>query len=65
MKIILVDNFNRESISDILIAENVINHYAIMIVDKMNNDIHEDSPYFYKAVKNEYKLYDARKDLNE
>lgn len=57
MKIILTDNFNRDCISDKLIAENVIPHYAYLIVNKLNHDLHSDSPYFYKAVENEYKLY--------
>ena len=58
MKIILIDNFNRESVSDILIAENAQPHYANLIIEKLNQDLHNDSPYFYKTVKNEYKLYE-------
>ena len=62
MKIIAIDNFGRDEVSDKLIAENVIPHYAYLIVNKLNEDLYEGSPYFYKAVDNDYKLYKFNRD---
>lgn len=57
MKIIVKDNFDRESVSDRLIAENVSEHWAERIVDAMNAREHEHSPDFFKAVPDDYELY--------
>ena len=57
MKIICEDNYGRETVNDILIAENVKKHYAIKIAEFLNRDTHELGPYFYRAVDNEYKLH--------
>lgn len=58
MKIICVDNFNRESRSDNLVAENVNAYYAKFIVEKLNENLSGDqSPNFYRVVTDNYKLY--------
>jgi len=59
MKIIKVSNFDNESVSDMLIAENVIKHYGELIVDFLNNKFsrNEQSMFFYKLESDDYKLY--------
>ena len=56
MKIISVDNFNRDEVSDKLIAENVNNYYGNEIVKFLNKE-DENSEDFYKLVENDHKLY--------
>lgn len=58
MKLIKVDNFDRESVSDVLIAENVNPHYADEIVVFLN-DRHsgDNSPDYFKLVEDGKKLY--------
>lgn len=62
MKLIRMDNFDRDYIADILIAENIKQHYAILIADRLNSGLSDDSPYFYKAVQNDYKLSGGQND---
>jgi hypothetical protein len=58
MKIIQVDNFDREIVSDILIAENVPEHFAELIVTYLNNTLSGPcSLDYYKRVPDDYKLY--------
>jgi hypothetical protein len=61
MKIIGVDNYARENVDDILVAENVSEYYAKLIVKKLN--IGGDESRFYKAVNDDYVLYEY--DPNE
>ena len=58
MKIIKVDNFNRESVSDDLIAKELTRHYAELIVNFLNERFSgHRSSIFYKAVDDAHKLY--------
>lgn len=57
MKIICEDNFNRDYISDWLVAENVSSIMGKRIVKLLNEYEGKDSPNFYKLVKDDYKLY--------
>lgn len=58
MKIIRVDNFNRESVSDSLVAENVSEYYAKIVVKLLNEKLSGcTSPNYYRAVEDDYKLY--------
>lgn len=58
MKIIAVSNFDNESISDSLVAENVSEYYANYIVEFLNNKFGGVlATYFYRVVEDEYKLY--------
>lgn len=60
MKIILIDNFNRESISDKLIAENIDRIWANRIVDLLKEKYSGvGCCYFFRAVEDSYKLDDA------
>ena len=58
MKVVGIDNFDREQIGDILICENLTEQRANFIVLALNVKYcrHEDSPTYYKAVPDNYKL---------
>lgn len=61
MKIVLVDNFDRERpgvSDDVLVAENVSEHYVETIVTALNAKFSPmaDDDYFFKAVADDYKL---------
>lgn len=56
MKIVLVDNYDRDDRSDFLVAENVTEHFANLIVKLLNEKEGKDSPNFYRAVPDNYKL---------
>lgn len=59
MKIICVDNFNRESVSDTLVAENVNEFYGKKIVDFLNDKFSGDTTgCWFRLVTNKYKLYE-------
>lgn len=58
MKIIRVDNFDRETVSDALIAENVSVEYAQIITKFLNEKYSSNiSPIFFRAESDDYKLY--------
>ena len=58
MKIIQTDNFERDTVSDILIAKDISENFANIIVDALNTKYSSDySPMFFKVVPENYKLY--------
>jgi hypothetical protein len=62
MKIVLVDNYARENISDVLIAENVPESYALKIADFLNKedpftDRASYHPLYFSVKPDNYKLY--------
>jgi hypothetical protein len=60
MKIRGVDNFNRESVNDILVAENIPNHeYGVCMVDALNEMFcsSEHATRYFELVEDDYKLY--------
>ena len=58
MKIICQDNFDRDSISDTLVCENVNEFYANFIRDCLNQKFGgEHAPSFFKVVEDDHKLY--------
>ncbi|MOA61330.1 hypothetical protein D3C78_1864400 [compost metagenome] len=58
MKIINADNFDRDSISDKLVCENISEYYGEIIVDFLNDRFSGDnSSDFYKVVDDDHKLY--------
>ena len=61
MKIINVDNMDREMYSDKLIAENVNRFYGELIVEVLN-DKHSgsNSPDWYRLVSDDHELYSFR-----
>jgi hypothetical protein len=57
MKVIAIDNFNSESVSDILIAENLTLEQAVYIVNARNNGGGNYTSWYYRVVEDDYKLY--------
>lgn len=58
MKIIQTDNFDRDYISDRLIAENVNEHFGKFLTKALNEKYGgSDSPEYYKLVPDDYKLH--------
>lgn len=58
MKIIAKSNFDKETQSDELIADNILNeYYGEMIVRFLNESSGDHSPNFYKLVPDDYVLY--------
>jgi len=53
VKIIAVDNFDRDDVSDVLIADNVHPHYAEQLVEWLNRKY----PDHFKVVPLDHKLY--------
>jgi molybdate-binding protein len=60
MKIIKVDSYNRETYSDVLIAENVHAGYGKIIVDLLNNNARRSDSDFFKLVDDNYKLFEFK-----
>ena len=58
MKIIGIDNFDRETVDDILICHDLTEQRATFIVRALNIVYckGENSPTYYKAVEDDYKL---------
>ncbi len=64
MKIVGVSNFGKDSIADVLIAENVHKNYINDIVDYLNKK-HSDinSTYYMLKKENDYKLWQGLQEL--
>lgn len=61
MKIICKNNFGNEAISDILLAENVLKHYAKSMADYLNKrNGGPNSPYYFEEVNDDYELYEFK-----
>lgn len=57
-KVIKVDNFNRDTVDDVLICENVSQLYGDYIVSDLNNRFSgEHSDVYFRLVPNDYKLH--------
>lgn len=57
MKIICVDNFDRENKSDRLVASGVNKHEGKIMLDALNDKASDYNPNFYKLVEDDYELY--------
>ena len=58
MKIVCVDNYDREFYDDILVCENIRNEkWGNVMVDALNSRKGENSELFYKLVEDDYKLF--------
>lgn len=59
MKIIIVDNYDREYISDRLVADNVLSSLGVGIVEYLNKKYSgEFSSDYFKLVDDDYKLFE-------
>jgi len=58
MKIVGRSNYDKETVSDVLIAENVGEFYGERIVSFLNGKYSGDNdPYFFFLMPDDYKLY--------
>jgi len=58
MKIVQVDNFGRDYISDELIAENVNKCFGEFLVEALNKQYsNSNSPAYYKLESDDYELH--------
>lgn len=58
MKIVQVDNFDRDYVSDILIAENANEHFGEFLTKVLNEKYSSDySPEYYRLVSDDYELH--------
>lgn len=62
MKIIRIDVYDNPAVSDELLAENVNKHDGEIMVELLNTYGRAENKWF-KLVPDEYKLYDAVKEL--
>lgn len=58
MKIIRVDNFSRDSVSDLLVAVDVHKYYGSVIVELLNKRAGENGSHYFKVVPDDYVLYE-------
>lgn len=62
-KVIAVDNYDRETVSDKLIKDNLSEQQAKVLAKDMNDEADDkygdNAPYYYMVVDNDHKLYDA------
>ena len=56
MKIVMVDNYARDYVDDVLICENVNHVYGTVIVDYLNKPINRGHDKYFKLVDDNYKL---------
>ena len=57
MKIIAIDNFDNESVSDFLVCENISEYHGNLIIKFLNDREGDYSSYFYRLVSDDHKLY--------
>ena len=66
MKIIGIDNLNRETIADKLWLDSILNtevHFAQRVCDKLNERLGDGGGTFYKIVADDYYLSRGMEDL--
>jgi hypothetical protein len=68
VKIVITDNFGRESVADKLVAENVDKYWGKKMVDAMNEKLHgklgeSDNLNFFRLVEDDYKLWRGMEEL--
>lgn len=57
MKIVCVDNYDREYYDDVLIAENVHEYWGKKAVNLLNENEHENSENYFILVNDDHKLF--------
>jgi hypothetical protein len=61
-KIIMTDNYARETVADVLVCENVNERYSGKIVECMNENRKTDDEFF-QLVEDDYRLSKGWEDL--
>ena len=59
MKVVLVDNFDREEVSDILLKANLTEEEAVAEADSYNAKHGDNHLWFAMAKDDDYKLWDS------
>lgn len=60
MKIVASDNFNRETVSEFLVCDNIKSrYYADLILWRLQDTETDSGEWVYKLVDDNYILYDA------
>ena len=63
-KLILTDNYNRETVADVLVEDHLSNDYAQLRADAYNDKYkHANWDWFAKAVPDDYKLWRGMQEL--
>ena len=62
MKVIAMDNFNRDHVADKLIAENLDRFTAEAMTNEMNESCNELSSYWHVVVDDDYELHLGMED---
>lgn len=58
MKIVQVDNYDRDNVNDVLICENVDEYHGNIMVNALNNRLSGDwSDAYFVLKEDDYKLY--------
>ena len=57
MKIVMIDNYARDHVDDVLICENVNHTYGTIIVDCLNDSNTRAHDEYFELVNDDYKLY--------
>jgi len=60
MKVIKIDNFGRETVNDVLIADNLSPHMAKKLALRLNAETNLYGPDYYTAVEDGYQLYEFK-----
>ena len=63
MKIVAVDNYNRDSVEHLLVAENVPEQYAQQIADLLNDHYVIRGDRFCRVYPDDYKLWRGMEEL--
>lgn len=62
MKIIKTDNFDRDSVADVLLLENVPESLALAFATTLNSEV-RSREWWYQAVADDYRLSRGMEDL--
>lgn len=63
MKVVLVDNYDRETVEDLLLAENVSQEEAEQIADAYNEKQTDSAPYWAVVKNDDYRLWRGMRDV--
>lgn len=63
MKIISIDSFARETVADVLVAENLNDFWAKCIVECVNNSPSRPDDVWLKEVPDDHKLWGGMQEL--
>lgn len=62
-KVIIIDNFDRDYISDRLFKDNLTMEEAEKLATEENSKTRDNTPDYYKAVEDDYTLHNAYENL--